>query len=267
MSKQINSVHNPLIKNILLLQEKPRERRAQNLIVMEGVREIKLAGLAGHGITTLLFCPEFFSHDLLRNLTAEAKLRCEIIEITPEVFNRLAYRKDNGGLIAIAQPRRLLLQDLVLVANPLILVIESVEKPGNLGAILRTADAAGVNAVIVCDPQTDLYNPNTIRASLGTLFTNQVVVAGTIETIRWLRNNQIKIFVASLEGNRLYHQVNFNIPSALVMGSEAAGLTGEWIDQADFLIRIPMFGKVDSLNVSTSAAILLFEAIRQRIPK
>jgi RNA methyltransferase, TrmH family len=264
MSILITSLQNPLVKNILLLQEKPRERKQQNTIVIEGIREISQAFHSGHSIKTLINCPEILDNASLAKFAAEHCSPCEITEVSRDVFNRLAYRQDHGGLIALAQPRKLFLQDLHLNDNPLILILESVEKPGNLGAILRTADAAAVTAVIICDQQTDLYNPNTIRASLGTIFTNQVILAGTIEAIRWLKNNNIRIFSTALTATMTYSHVNWNIPAAIVLGSEANGLSQPWIDDSDYTIKIPMNGKVDSLNVSASAAIVVYEALRQR---
>ncbi|MFH1937799.1 MAG: RNA methyltransferase, partial [Bacteroidota bacterium] len=189
---------------------------------------------------------------------------CEVIEISVEVFNRLSYRKNNGGVIACAQTKSTGFSDLLMPECPVVLVLESVEKPGNLGAILRTADAACISAIIVCDPQTDLFNPNTIRASLGTLFTNQVVTASTMDTMAWLKEKGMKIFAAARTGNTYYHEVDFTVPAAIILGSEAFGLSETWLSAADTCIKIPMQGKVDSLNVSTSAAILIFEAVRQR---
>ncbi len=260
----ITSLQNPLIRNVLVLQDKPRERRKQELFVVEGVREIGLAIGAGYELTALFYCPDIFPEDHLDRLLADVQGPCEMIEISYPIFSRLAYRQESGGLIVLVRYSKKTLQDLRLPENPLVLVLESVEKPGNLGAILRTADAAGVSAVVVCDPQTDLYNPNTIRASLGTIFTNQVSVATSRETLDWLRANNFSIYGASLNAEAWYHQARFGDRSAIIMGSEASGLSGFWLDNADELIKIPMHGKVDSLNVSTSAAILVFEVIRQR---
>ena len=144
------------------------------------------------------------------------------------------------------------------------LVLESVEKPGNLGAILRTADAANLDAVIICDPQTDIYNPNAIRSSIGCIFTMPVVTSTTEQTIRWLRSNSVMIFATALTAAHYYHETDFRKPSAIIMGSEASGLSDQWLDEADHLIKIPMNGKIDSMNVSASAAVVVFEALRQR---
>ena len=264
MNKVITSVQNPLIKKILTLREKPRERRREGQIIIEGIREISQAVSAGFTLTTLLYCPEIVPDESAIPGLPDPKISFEVIEISREVFNRLAYREDSGGLIACAKPLEKTLASLDLPENPLLLILESIEKPGNLGAILRTADAAGISAVIICDSQTDLYNPNTIRASLGTIFTNQVVVASTTETISWLQENNITGFATSLSGKSLYHEVDFTRPAAIIMGSEAAGLSDSWMANTEVLIKIPMRGKVDSLNVSTSAAIVIFEAMRQR---
>jgi len=264
MTKIITSIQNPLVKRLMLLQEKPRERRKANLMVIEGMREVFLAVQAGNQLTSLLFCPEILPPAQLQELFLPAMLSCEVTEISREVFNRLAYRKENGGIIACASTDEKSLSQLVLPSFPLILLLESVEKPGNLGAIFRTADAAGISAIIVCDPSTDLFNPNTIRASLGTVFTNQIAIASSEETIPWLREQGISSFAAALKGEVWYHEADFTLPSAIIMGSEAHGLSDPWLSSADTCIKIPMNGKVDSLNVSTSAAILIFEAMRQR---
>ena len=264
MKKVITSLQNPTIKQILALREKPRERKREGQIIIEGVREISQALSAGFSLTTFLYCPELVSDESALSNLADLKDSCEVIEISKTVFNRLAYRKDSGGQIACAKPLEKTLASLELPENPLLLVLESVEKPGNLGAILRTADAAGISAVIICDPQTDLYNPNTIRASLGAIFTNQVVVASSTETISWLKEKKIAGFAAALSGKTWYHEVDFSQPAAIIMGSEAAGLSDEWLASTNVQLKIPMLGNIDSLNVSTSAAVVIFEAMRQR---
>ncbi len=264
MSKLITSLQNPLIKNILLLEEKPRERKQQNLIVIEGQREIRLALSAGFTLTTLVYCPDFMDNAGLTTLVKTAGSSFEIIEVTPDIYNRLAYRKDHEGAIALANPRRILFHDLKLSKNPLILILESVEKPGNLGALLRTADAANLDAVIICDPQTDIYNPNAIRSSIGCIFTMPVVTSTSEHTIHWLKEKQIKIFCTALTATHFYHETDFRHPSAIIMGSEAYGLKDVWMNEADSLVKIPMSGKIDSMNVSASAAIVVFEALRQR---
>ena len=187
-----------------------------------------------------------------------------MVEVSTAVFNRMAYRNDRDGLIALAEPRRLEFGDLRLRETPLLLVLETVEKPGNLGALLRTADAANLDAVIICDPQTDIYNPNAIRSSIGCIFTMPVVTASSEGAINWLHASGIKMFGTALTATHHYHETDFRHPAAIIMGSEANGLSGAWLEGADDLIKIPMMGKIDSMNVSASAAIVIFEAMRQR---
>ena len=263
MPKVISSLQNPLIKNVLLLGEKPRARKEQNRIVIEGLREIRLAISGGFNITDLFYCPELVSPAEMNSLITIGH-KIELVEISPDVFNRMAYRGDSGGLIALAEPKRLDFAALKLSNMPLLLVLETVEKPGNLGALLRTADAARIDAVIICDPQTDIYNPNAIRSSIGCIFTMPVVTAPSGETIAWMRASGIKIFGTALTATHYYHETDFNQPAAIIMGSEASGLSNTWLEGADDLIKIPMMGKIDSMNVSASAAIVIFEAMRQR---
>lgn len=259
----ITSLQNPAVKNVLLLLEKPRARRDQNRIVIEGVREVRHAMAGGFRITDLFIDPGLLPDDGF-DLPQNAPETCRLTEVSREVFNRMAYRADSGGVIALAEPRRLAFADLCPGDPPLILVLETVEKPGNLGAILRTADAAGVDAVVICDPQTDIYNPNAIRSGIGTVFTLPVVTASSDETLAWLRASGIRIFAAALTAKSFYHETDFRGPSAIVMGSEAAGLSDTWLHGADLPVKIPMRGRIDSMNVSASAAVIVFEAMRQR---
>jgi TrmH family RNA methyltransferase len=261
MIERISSVQNPKIKNIVKLQQKSSERKKQNLIVIEGLREIDLASRSGIELQTLFICKDIIPYEYVLNVL---KGEIPLIEITKEVFEKIAYRGSTEGVIALAQPIDNTLNDLVLQENPLIIVLESVEKPGNLGAILRTADAAKVDAVIICDPLTDIYNPNVIRSSVGCVFTNQIVACSSEESIEWLKNKGIKSFATVLTAKRYYHETDFKPASAIVMGTEADGLTDTWLKGADEQIIIPMGGEIDSLNVSTSTAILVFEAMRQR---
>jgi TrmH family RNA methyltransferase len=264
MVKVISSVQNPLIKNVLLLSDKPRARKEQNRIVIEGLREITLATMSGFPITDLFYCPAIINDPDLRSLFLHLEKNIEMVEVSADVFNRLAYRKDSGGVLALAEPRRLALSDLKLTKQPLLLVLETVEKPGNLGALLRTADAASLDAVIICDPQTDIYNPNAIRSGIGCIFTMPVVTTTSEEAMKWMRSAGIKMFGTALTASRCYHETDFKKPSAIIMGSEANGLSNGWLEGADDLIKIPMRGKIDSMNVSVSAAIVIFEAMRQR---
>jgi TrmH family RNA methyltransferase len=256
----ITSHHNPKIKGLLAL-EKPRERRRQCLFVIEGKKEIALAIKAGYRIGNLFFCESMIRPEDVLDLGIPEKF---LFPITKEVYDKIAVRENSGGLMAVAEQKTHRLSDLRVAANPLVVVLESVEKPGNLGAILRTADAAGVNAVIVCDPQTDIYNPNVIRSSIGCIFTVPVAIASSAEAIAWLRERDIRIYSAALQDAKPYHTQDLTQPCAIVMGTEATGLTEIWTSQSHANIIIPMAGIADSMNVSTAAAVLIFEARRQR---
>lgn len=262
MIELLTSAQNPKIKRIVQLSTKAKERRLANTIVIEGFREIKMALEAGFEVTELYFCRELDANQSIAGWLASSKLHT--IEVSKNVFDKVAYRENSDGLIALAKPVYLSLEEIKLSQNPLILVLESVEKPGNLGALLRTADAGSIDAVVVCDPQTDIYNPNVIRSSLGCIFTKQVITCSSEEAIQYFKRNNIKTFAAALTGKKFYHETDLTCPAAIVMGTEADGLTENWLNNADEIIKIPMQGKVDSLNVSVSAAILLFEALRQR---
>lgn len=255
----ITSAQNPKIKRLLLLQQKSAERRKANLFVVEGQRELEHCMNAGHEIDTIFYCSGIARESL--HIKAP---KAEYYEVSPTVYERIAYRGGTEGVIALVRPRPLRLCDLHVKKNPLIVVLESVEKPGNLGAILRSADASGVDAVIVCDPLTDLYNPNLIRSSIGAIFSVPCVACDSEECIQWLKNNNIQILTAQLQDSSLYYDTPMLQGTAIVMGTEATGLTPIWRQAADAHIRIPMLGHLDSLNVSVSAAILMYEAVRQR---
>jgi TrmH family RNA methyltransferase len=264
MSDPINSLTNTRIKNILRLQASSRDRQIQNLFVIEGYREISRAMISGIEIRELYVCQELDRQGRSEELL-ELDMKIKVFEVGKAAFARIAYREGSDGLIALAVPRNLKLHELNLSSNPLILILESVEKPGNLGAIMRTADAAGIDAVIVCDPLTDIYNPNSIRSGVGSIFTRQVAICTSMEAIQWLTGHKIKIFAAALTEQALvYHQVDFRGPVAIVMGTESTGLSREWLERSDAQVVIPMKGIADSMNVSTSAAVLVFEAVRQR---
>ncbi len=260
MHFKITSTQNPKVKSLLAL-EKPRERRKQQLFVIEGKKEIGLALEAGYKIGNIFFCDEIISAEEVGKLFRDDKL---LIPVSKDVFDKLAVRENSGGMIAVAEQKLHILDRITLSNNPLVLVLESVEKPGNLGAILRTADASGVDAVIICDPQTDFYNPNVIRSSIGCIFTKQVAAATSEETINWLKKNNIRIYCTYLKASKLYHLTDYTQPSAIVMGTESTGLSDTWVKNSDANIIIPMQGKIDSMNVSTAAAVVVFEAKRQR---
>jgi TrmH family RNA methyltransferase len=265
MHKTITSFHNSLIKQIVLLQEKARERRKTNLFVIEGQREISLALKGGYQLKTLLFCPEIISEEEISNLKKSTNNETEFIEITSEIYQKLAYRSSTEGVIAVSHSKTLQLENLQLVtSNPLILIAEAPEKPGNIGALLRTADAANVDAVIIANPKTDLYNPNIIRSSVGCLFTNTIATGSTSEIISFLKANKINIYCAALQASVPYHTCNFKESTAIIVGTEATGLSEEWLLNSTQNIIIPMEGEIDSMNVSVAAGILIFEAKRQR---
>jgi TrmH family RNA methyltransferase len=259
----ITSAQNPRLKNLKKL-DKASERRQQNLFLIEGLREVILACEAGYELTDVFVCPEILKEDDVYALSRIKAPGAKFFRVSPEAYNSVAYRETTEGIIATAQPQKHLLQNIRLSSKPLILVIEGVEKPGNLGAMLRTCDAAGADAVIICDPKTDLYNPNVIRSSIGTVFTNQLAVCDTGQAIGYLHNNHIISYAAELNATEAHYQKNFDCPTAIVVGTEANGLSAQWINAASERIKIPMLGKIDSLNVSVSAAVLLFEAVRQR---
>lgn len=258
----ISSLQNQAVKNIVKLS-KSRERRAQQLFVIEGARELSLAQRAGYQIESLYLFPELIEKtkypQVLDNVDKE-----KIFEVTQPVFEKIAYRENSDGIIALAKPKLHLLSELKLSDNPFIIILESVEKPGNLGAVLRTADAAAVDGVIVCDPLTDLYNPNIIRSSVGGIFTVQTAVCSSEEAFQWLKANNITSYAAELHAAEFYQDVDFRKSSAVVMGTEADGLTDFWLQNADKRIKIPMLGEIDSLNVSVSTAVITFEGRRQR---
>ena len=250
----ISSAQNPRIKQLLLLQQKSSERRKQGVFVVEGQRELQHCLEAGYEVVSHFVCPDIYQG----NIPQPAVL------VSPSVYEKIAYRGSTEGIVAIVRSRQKTLDDLQLPSNPLLMVLERVEKPGNLGAILRSADAAKADAVIVCDPLTDLYNPNLIRSSIGAIFTVPTVACTSEECIRFLQAKNIQILTAQLQDSHLYYDTDMRQSTAIIMGTEATGLTDQWRKVATAHIRIPMLGKLDSLNVSVSAAILLFEAVRQR---
>ena len=272
----ITSGQNPKIKELLALQEKSRERRVAGLFVVEGRREIAHCLAAGFVPDTLFICPEIYYPSATVPRVARPSggtpspedlpvpKETKIFQVSRNVYEKIAYRGGTEGIIAEMRYKDRRLEDIKLGECPLVIVLESVEKPGNLGAVLRSADAAGADAVIICDPLTDLYNPNLIRSSIGAIFTRQVAAASSEETITWLKAHGIQILTAQLQDSSLYYDTPMTGPTAIVMGTESTGLTDVWRDAADKHIRIPMLGSLDSLNVSVSAAILLFEAVRQR---
>ena len=259
--KQITSSQNPFIKSLILLQEKAKVRKQTGTFLIEGMREIELALKGNYEIETILFLPDLISEKQIAKVTNH---QINVIEISKEVYQKLAYRDTTEGIIAIAKTKSLQLSDLILPENPLILVLEAIEKPGNIGAILRTCDAAKIDAVIIANPKTDLYNPNIVRSSVGCLFTNQIASDTTENIINFLNKKNITIFAATLQNSHFYHLQDYTAASALVVGTEATGLSEAWREKTSNNIIIPMQGEIDSMNVSVASAILIFEAKRQR---
>ena len=257
--KQITSSQNPFIKSLIQLQEKAKARKQSGTFLIEGMREIELAIKGNYEIDTILFLPELVSETQIKKFKSS-----EVIEISKEVYQKLAYRDTTEGILAVAKTKSLQLSDLKLPENPLILVMEALEKPGNIGAVLRTCDAAKIDAVIIANPKTDLYNPNIVRSSVGCLFTNQIATGTTEEVIDFLIKSNINFYSATLQNSTSYHTQNYTTPTALVVGTEATGLSELWREKATQNIIIPMQGEIDSMNVSVAAAILIFEAKRQR---
>ena len=272
----ITSIQNARIKHVVALQQKSSLRREEGLFVVEGQREIEHCIACGYEVVEFFSRKETLSpRPLATEGTQEGERRKKITPatflVTPQVYEKMAYRGSTEGTIAVVKSRDHSLSSFLLSpssflekGNPLVVVLEGVEKPGNLGAILRTAEAAHVDAVILCDPLTDLYNPNLIRASIGGVFCVPVATCTSEECIAFLKKHHISILTAQLQDSYEYYDYDMTHAVAIVMGTESTGLTQQWRDAADAHIRIPMLGRLDSLNVSVSAAILIYEAIRQR---
>ncbi len=262
MHKQITSTQNPFIKELIKLQEKSRFRKKSGVFLVEGVREISLALKGGYTINTMLICPEIAAPNVLDFIHDQA---IQIIELTKAVYKKVAYRDSTEGVIAVVKSKEFSLNKLTFKhKTPLILVAEAPEKPGNIGALLRTADAANLDAVIIANPKTDLYNPNIIRSSVGCLFTTKIATGSSDEIIQFLKEKDIAIYCTTLQNSNAYYKEDFTVASAIVVGTEAEGLSEIWRNNATKNIKIPMQGEIDSMNVSVAAAIVIFEAKRQR---
>jgi RNA methyltransferase, TrmH family len=264
----INSPYNPRIKDTVRLRDR-RHRDKQGRTLIDGVRELQRALGAGVQLIMAFVCESLCRGAETQSLLATlASSGCEVLHVSESVFEKLAFGQRAEGVVAVAETPRPTLQSLIAAtttnAAPLVAVLEGVEKPGNVGAVLRSADAAGVSAVIVANPRTDLYNPNAIRASLGTIFTIPVCEATSGEALAWLRENGYAILAARVDGAVPYTAADFRGPTAIVLGSEAAGLSSVWAGDDVQAVRLPMLGVADSLNVSATAAVLFYEALRQR---
>ena len=272
----ITSLQNPRVKEVTALQSSSSLRREKGLFVVEGIREVERCLESGFRLRSVFYCPSVCRHisscdSFRRSHVPTPSEGVRVFEVSEAVYGKMAYRGGTEGILAVvygnAGDRSLEALDRVLSGDtsaPLIVVVESVEKPGNIGAMLRTADASGVSAVLICDPHTDLYNPNLIRASLGGVFTRNIAVCSSEKAIAWLKARGISILTAQLQDSELYYDTDMTRPTALVFGTEADGLTDIWRRAADAHIRIPMLGRIDSLNVSASMAVLCYEALRQR---
>lgn len=259
----ITSAQNQRIKNLAHLQ-KARERKSQNVFIIEGEKEYCRAIAYNYRFTSIFVCFDVIPETRFKTISSGISSNVEVFPVSKDVFEKIAYREGSGGIIALARPKNHGLADLKLPEKPLLLVLEAVEKPGNLGALLRTADAAGIDAVVVCDPQTDIYNPNVVRSSIGCLFSVPLAVCDSPEAILWMKQQRISIYCTYLKAAVPYTEVDFTRASAIVMGTEADGITEQWVEAADQNIVIPMQGAADSMNVSTAAAVVVFEACRQR---
>jgi TrmH family RNA methyltransferase len=265
MLKKISSTQNPLIKELVQLQSKSRLRKETGLCVVEGAREIRMAVNGGFSVQKILFSPYHHTYFDIEKLLLGSSQQPEIFEISREVHIKLATRESTEGMLALVRtPDRQLAELVLRKDNPLLLVAQSPEKPGNIGAMLRTADAAGVDAVLIADVKTDIFNANTIRSSIGAVFTVPVIADSSENIIKFLKEREIPVYCAELNGAVSYYDINYTAGAAIVVGTEDMGLTDIWLNAATKNIIIPMAGKGDSLNLSVSAGILLFECVRQR---
>ncbi len=264
----ITSLQNPKVKLLMHLKDR-HDREKTGQFIIEGYRELLRAIDAEHAIETLFICPELFLGSNETNLIARAKAAgARVIECNEKVFRKVSYRDRPDGLIAIAPQSHRSLDDLQKILSgkksPFLVIAEAIEKPGNLGTILRSSDAVGIDALIVCDRCTDIHNPNVVRASVGTLFSVPVIEAKGKEVLDWLKKNHIAILAATPSAQKEFTDVDMTVPIAIAVGTEQLGLSDLWMQQADLQVRIPMHGVADSLNVAMATTLLLYEAVRQR---
>jgi len=253
----ITSLQNPRIKHIVKLRDDKKQRLGDGLMLVEGCDEIDLARSAGHIPQTILSAPEIATRQLSDPNT-------EMLTVSRAVFEKISYRNNPDGWLGIFPIPHTLLDDLLLSDAPLVIVAESIEKPGNLGAILRTADAAHVDALLVCDPRVDVWNPNVVRASRGAVFSVPVIECDNSAALKWIRSQKLRVLSATPAAEVLYSDIDLREPIAIAVGTEDEGLTDFWLENADARVRIPMLGRVNSLNVSVSTALIVYEALRQR---
>lgn len=255
----IKSTTNPKIKNIIKLR-KVRERRKQGLVIVEGYKEVMMAARNGYIVDELYYCSDYLKTGInIDMIPSDFKL-----EFSPKAFSHIVLRENPDGVLAVVKSKTNKLSEIKLSKNPLLLILEAVEKPGNLGAILRTADAVQVDGVIICESKTDVYNPNVIRASLGTVFSVPLAVINNNEALEYLQKNKINILAATPDAKEKYFNMNLKKPSAILFGTEHEGLSDFWLENANTKILIPMKGQINSLNVSVSAALMSYEVLKQR---
>jgi RNA methyltransferase, TrmH family len=266
--EEISSLKNSKVREIKNLRDK-KERDEKKLFLVEGYKEISRALDAGVVVNSLFFCEELFLKNNEWPLIQKIKEKgSELFRIPKFLFEKIAYRERPDGLLVIAVQKRKTLLDLKEIIkrskNPFLVIAEHIEKPGNLGTILRSSDGVGVDAVVICDPCTDIFNPNVVRASIGSLFTQPVIEADSLEVIKVLKENQIKIVATTPNCHHLYHEENLKGPLAVIVGTEQYGLSQSWLESSDIKVKIPMKGVADSLNVGAATTIILYEALRQR---
>ena len=260
----IESLHNPRVKDLVRLRRRQHRARRKRILI-DGIREVSRALEAGLSEAEVFYCPRLCQSKEAAELIAKLdQYAAQRIQVTPQVFEKIAFgHRDEGVVAAAAQPSQDLAR-ITLPETPLVAVLEGCEKPGNLGAVVRSADAAGISAVIAADAVTDIYNPNAIRASLGTIFSMPLAAADSQAVLDWLRTQAITIFAARVDADCLYTAADFRGPAAIVLGAEATGLTSRWSGEDVVPIRLPMLGRADSLNLAATAAVLFYEALRQR---
>jgi RNA methyltransferase, TrmH family len=270
--KILKSAQNPLVKSLVSLRKKKRQRFKKGVFLIEGERELLYALAGGVEFETIVFCRELLvgnteltdAESLVLKFDINRTSNIRMVEVSPQVYGKIAVRENTEGIVVVAKLPRLAIYEVPLSKNPLVLVAAGLEKPGNLGALLRTADGAGVELVIVCGEDTDLYNPNIIRSSLGSLFTVPTFPLSWNDTREWLQKNKIRTIFTSPAGEKEYTEENYTDSVAICLGSEKEGLPSEWLRTKNSTVKIPMRGKMDSLNTSCSGAIVLYEALRQR---
>lgn len=253
----ITSLQNPRVKELVKLRDDKRQRQKDGLMLVEGYDEIQLAVSAGHRPQTVLTAPELASRQM-------DGISPETITVSRAVFGKVSHRENPDGWLAVFPIPRTSLNDLKPSESPLVIVAEAIEKPGNLGAILRTADAAHADALLVCDPRVDVWNPNVVRASRGALFSVPVVECDNASALEWLKTRGMRVLAAAPSADVIYSDIDLRLPVAIAVGTEDEGLSGFWLSNADVKAKIPMLGRVNSLNVSVATALIVYEAVRQR---